>query len=84
MATELAPLGVRVNMIAPGYIRTDIGGGDQHAADTDAMFAQRTPVGRVGYPADVEAAAVYLACDASSFHTGDILTIDGGWRASYF
>jgi NAD(P)-dependent dehydrogenase (short-subunit alcohol dehydrogenase family) len=84
MATELARFGVRVNMIAPGYIKTDLGGGDKLAADMEAMFAQRTPVGRVGSPADLEAAAVYLACDASSFHTGDILNIDGGWRASYF
>jgi len=82
MATELAPIGVRVNMIAPGYIKTGIAG--EFEEQTDAMFAQRTPAGRVGLPADVEAAAVYLACDASSFHTGDILVIDGGWLASYF
>jgi NAD(P)-dependent dehydrogenase (short-subunit alcohol dehydrogenase family) len=82
MSTELARYGVRVNMIAPGYIKTDLAG-DQ-AESADAMFAQRTPAGRVGLPADVEAAAAYLACDASSFHTGDILNIDGGWLASYF
>ena len=41
-------------------------------------------LGRPAVPADVEAAAVYLACDASSFHTGDILSIDGGWLANYF
>jgi len=82
MATELAPIGVRVNMIAPGYIKTDLAG--DAAAAADEMFSQRTPARRVGVPADVEAAAVYLACDASSFHTGDILNIDGGWLASYF
>lgn len=82
MATELAHLGIRVNMIAPGYIKTALGGEDGEAAD--AMFAERTPIRRVGWPADLEAAAVYLACDASSFHTGDILNIDGGWYASYF
>jgi len=82
MSTELARHGVRVNMIAPGYIKTGIAG--ENEAETDAIFAQRTPAGRIGQPADVEAAAAYLASDAASFHTGDILVIDGGWLASYF
>jgi NAD(P)-dependent dehydrogenase (short-subunit alcohol dehydrogenase family) len=80
MAAELAPYGIRVNMIAPGYIKTELGG----SPETEAFFAGRTPMGRLGNPADVEAAAVYLASDAASFHSGDILTIDGGWMASYF
>lgn len=87
MATELGRYGVRVNMIAPGYVRTAIGGGEADAARMEAvekMFAGRTPIPRVGVPEDVEGAAAYLASDAAGFHSGDILTIDGGWMASYF
>jgi NAD(P)-dependent dehydrogenase (short-subunit alcohol dehydrogenase family) len=80
MANELGRYQIRVNMIAPGFITTE--GRDE--ADADARLAKRHPVGRVGLPADVEGAAVYLASDASTFHTGDILTIDGGWMASLF
>ena len=80
MATELAPHGIRVNMIAPGYIDTELGG----TAEQKAYSAGRTPMGRLGTLADVEAAAAYLACDAAAYHTGDILVIDGGWLASYY
>lgn len=79
MATELARHGIRVNMIAPGYIDTELGG----TAEQKAFFAGRTPMGRLGRLEDVEAAAAYLACDAASYHSGDILVIDGGWLASY-
>ena len=41
-------------------------------------FAGITPLGRPGYPSDIEGPAAYLASDASAFHTGDILVIDGG------
>lgn len=87
MATELGRFGVRVNMIAPGYIRTDIGGGAAEAAKAEAiekMIASRTPVPRVGLPEDVEGVVAYLASDAARYHSGDILVIDGGYLASYF
>lgn len=80
MANELGRYQIRVNMIAPGFITTE----GRNEAEADAKLAKRHPVGRVGQPEDVEGAAVYLASDASSFHTGDILTIDGGWMASLF
>ena len=79
-AAELAQYGVRVNMVAPGYINTGIV--DDPAID--AFSAQRAPMKRVGTPADLEAIAAYLASDGASFHTGDIITIDGGWMASLF
>jgi NAD(P)-dependent dehydrogenase (short-subunit alcohol dehydrogenase family) len=82
MATELGRHGIRVNMIAPGYIRTDIGGGPN--ASIEQMFVSRTPIPRIGHPDDLEGAAAYLASDAARYHTGDILNIDGGWLASYF
>lgn len=79
MATELGPHGIRVNMVAVGYVKTDISEGRM-----DEMFRARTPVRRVGSVSDVEAIAAYLACDAASFHTGDVINVDGGFRASYF
>ena len=82
MAAELGVHGIRVNMIAPGYIKTDIAQGGIEGIDE--MFASRTPVRRAGRVADVEGAAAYLASDAASFHSGDILVIDGGWLANYF
>lgn len=80
MASELGRYQIRVNMIAPGFIKTE----GRNEEEADDKLARRHPVGRVGLPADVEGAAVYLASDASTFHTGDILTIDGGWMASLF
>ncbi len=82
MAAELGRYGIRVNMIAPGYVKTDIGGGGAEAAEK--MIASRTPIPRIGRPEDVEGAAAYLASDAASWHSGDILNIDGGYLASYF
>ena len=79
-AAELAQYGMRVNMVAPGYIKTAIV--DNPAVDE--FSAQRAPLKRVGTTADLEAIAAYLACDGASFHTGDIITIDGGWMASLF
>jgi NAD(P)-dependent dehydrogenase (short-subunit alcohol dehydrogenase family) len=80
MASELGPYGIRVNMIAPGYMRTESSLEGERAAD----IAARTPMRRLGAPQDVEAAVAYLASDAAAFHTGDVLVIDGGWLANLF
>lgn len=79
LAVELAPHGIRVNMIAPGYIRTGL----EVAPGLEEMLAERTPIGRVGNPEDLEGAIAYIMSDAARHHTGDILNIDGGWLASY-
>jgi NAD(P)-dependent dehydrogenase (short-subunit alcohol dehydrogenase family) len=67
-------------MIAPGYIRTNIGASrdDPKRQALDKHFVEVTPMARIGKPADFEGIAVYLASDLSSFHTGDIIVIDGG------
>ena len=79
IATEHARWGIRANAILPGWIET---------AMTDALFAwepmqkkvlPRVPVRRWGTPADFGGIAVYLASDASQYHTGDTLLIDGGY-----
>lgn len=78
LASEWAQHGIRVNTIAPGYMKTELTkdyfaqGGDM--IDTWMKF---TPLGRPGVPEELQGAAVYLASDASSFVTGSVLTIDG-------
>jgi NAD(P)-dependent dehydrogenase (short-subunit alcohol dehydrogenase family) len=80
LAVELGQYGVRANMLAPGFIMTGMTGtGEQSKAVSERMSAI-TPLGRPGQLADIEGPAAYLASDASRFHTGDILTVDGGRR----
>lgn len=79
MAVELSPLGIRVNCIAPGFIKTDMSGS---ALDSDPERKQkvlsRTPMGKLGSPEDVANSAYFLVSEEASFITGTILTIDGG------
>jgi NAD(P)-dependent dehydrogenase (short-subunit alcohol dehydrogenase family) len=82
MSTELGKHQVRVNMVLPGHFKTELGGKKADAV-FDALGAQ-TPLLRAGDPAELEGIVAYLASDAARYHTGDMITIDGGWRASYF
>jgi NAD(P)-dependent dehydrogenase (short-subunit alcohol dehydrogenase family) len=84
MSVDLAPLGIRVNAIAPGTVYTPLmepmltarGGGD--LAKGLAMTVAKYPVGRLGDPDDIAAAALFLASDEAAFVTGSVLTADGG------
>lgn len=81
MAVELGQYGIRCNTIAPGYIKTGVTSEalpPELAQQLDAHFAAKTPIHRAGTPADFEGIAAYLCSDASSFHTGDTIVIDGG------
>jgi NAD(P)-dependent dehydrogenase (short-subunit alcohol dehydrogenase family) len=82
LAIEWASKNIRVNAIAPGYIRTEL---VQDLIDKGILpvgaIEKRTPKGRIGEVTDVLALAVYLASDEASFMTGSIVTIDGGWTA---
>jgi NAD(P)-dependent dehydrogenase (short-subunit alcohol dehydrogenase family) len=78
LAVEMGQYGVRANMLAPGFIMTGMTDDDPRAEAITERFAAITPLGRPGYIADIEGPAAYLASDASRFHTGDILVIDGG------
>ncbi|MFZ0747161.1 MAG: SDR family oxidoreductase, partial [Terracidiphilus sp.] len=77
--------GIRANAILPGpFANTeDIGGAN--AVDQDSPFLQRlrgfTCLGRIGRPQELAGALLYLASDASSFMTGQAITVDGGWTA---
>jgi NAD(P)-dependent dehydrogenase (short-subunit alcohol dehydrogenase family) len=78
-ALEMAPYGVRVNSIAPGYIDTALT--RQHAPEVRERICNTTPLGRFGEPGELIGPVVFLASDASSFVTGSTLVVDGGWTA---
>jgi NAD(P)-dependent dehydrogenase (short-subunit alcohol dehydrogenase family) len=79
IAVEHARYGVRANAILPGWIATDMTAGAQgNEKFTDAVI-RRVPFRRWGEPEDFGGIAVYLASDASAFHTGDSFLIDGGY-----
>ncbi len=82
LAIEWADRKIRVNAIAPGYVRTELVQDviDKGAISLDAIL-RRTPQGRIGEVEDVAGLAVYLAGDESSYMTGSIVNIDGGWLA---
>lgn len=76
LAKELAPAKKRVNCIAPGMIATDMG--NKLVAALGEGIVSTIPLGRIGQPEDVAAAAVFLASDDASWITGKILRVDGG------
>lgn len=86
LALELAPHGIRVNMVAPGGITTPgtskpLEGSGSTPEQMEAMMARFTemiPLKRFGEPEEIGAAAVFLASDASSYITGTSLIVDGG------
>ncbi|MWV40915.1 SDR family NAD(P)-dependent oxidoreductase [Natrialba sp. INN-245] len=83
-AKELAP-DVRVNAIAPGFFITPQNA-DTYAAGTEkrTRIQERTPLGRVGEREELVGTAIYLSSDASSYVTGEVLTVDGGFAPSAF
>lgn len=88
IAVEFAPQGIRCNMVVPGFVVTDMTTGGKHAGteiadQVESMMAEKAPMKRVGYPADFEGIAAYLASDASSFQTGTVIPIDGGRSAGH-
>jgi NAD(P)-dependent dehydrogenase (short-subunit alcohol dehydrogenase family) len=83
MAAELGPHQIRINVIAPGFFATEMTQADPDVFKAiDASVSAKTPMGRSGLPADLEGVVVYLASDASRFHTGDTLVVDGGRLAT--
>ncbi len=82
LASEWAGKNIRVNAIAPGYIRTELVQGviDKGMLPLGAI-EKRTPQGRIGEVSDLLGVAVLLASDESAFMTGSIVTVDGGWTA---
>ena len=81
MANELAPRGVQVNAIAPGYIATNNTTALRADETRNRQIVERIPAGRWGDPADIAGAAVFLASSAADYVTGQVLAVDGGWLA---
>ncbi|SIO40856.1 NAD(P)-dependent dehydrogenase, short-chain alcohol dehydrogenase family [Bradyrhizobium erythrophlei] len=80
-ALEAANSGVRVNAVAPGPIETGMLDRFTGTSERKAALLKTVPLGRVGDPADIARAAVFLASEDASFITGQILTVDGGKTA---
>ena len=79
LAAEWAKSGVRVNALAPGYIGTEMIQKIRERPELFNVWVDMTPMGRIGEPSEVAAAVLYLASAASSYVTGAILSIDGGY-----
>ncbi len=82
LAVAWGPAGVRVNAIAPGWIRTDLTAALQDDDERSADLVSRTPLGRWGDTDDVTGAAVFLAGPDAAFITGVTLPVDGGYLAT--
>jgi gluconate 5-dehydrogenase len=80
-ARELAGSGVRLNSIAPGWIKTDLNAPLHDDPSSNEFVTTMIPMGRWGEPVEIVGAAIYLASDASSFVTGTTLVVDGGQTA---
>ncbi|GAA4616044.1 SDR family NAD(P)-dependent oxidoreductase [Saccharopolyspora hordei] len=79
IAVELARHGIRANAVLPGWVSTPLADPALQSEPFQRKVLPRVPVGRWGTPSDFGALAVYLASPASSFHTADAITVDGGY-----
>ena len=79
MALEWAKQGVRVNAIAPNYFQTELMSQLRNDPERFNFINERTPMGRWGYPEELEGIVIFLAAPASDFITGQTIYIDGGW-----
>ena len=80
LACEWAREGIRVNAVAPGYVRTALVAALAERGDVDARaVAERTPLGRMAEPEEIAEAIAFLASPAASYVTGATLSADGGW-----
>jgi NAD(P)-dependent dehydrogenase (short-subunit alcohol dehydrogenase family) len=77
LAAEWAPFGVRVNALAPGYVKTEMAPVDDPRFKP--LWIDDPPMGRYALPSEMGPSVVYLASDASSFMTGSVLVVDGGY-----
>jgi len=81
LAVEWAGYGILVNAIAPGWIPTEATEGGMANQENRARMVRGTPLGRLGRPEEIRGAVIYLASAASSYVTGAVLSVDGGFAA---
>jgi NAD(P)-dependent dehydrogenase (short-subunit alcohol dehydrogenase family) len=79
LASELATENIRVNAIAPGYIRTEMTRGGMENPEWYPIWQSMTPMARVGEPDEIATAALFLCSPASSYVSGEVLVVDGGY-----
>jgi 3-oxoacyl-[acyl-carrier protein] reductase len=76
LARELGSRNIRANVVAPGYVKTQLT--DVLPEEATAAMIQNTPLGRVAEPTEIAGAVRFLASDGASFITGEVLLVDGG------
>jgi NAD(P)-dependent dehydrogenase (short-subunit alcohol dehydrogenase family) len=81
LAVEWAPHGILVNAIAPGWIPTEATEGGIAKAQNRERMERATPLGRLGRPEEVRGVVIFLASEASSYVTGTIVSVDGGYAS---
>jgi NAD(P)-dependent dehydrogenase (short-subunit alcohol dehydrogenase family) len=81
LAVEWAPYGILVNTIAPGWIPTEATEGGIAKAGNKEKMEAGTPLGRLGTPEELRGAVIFLASPASSYVTGSVIAVDGGYQA---
>jgi NAD(P)-dependent dehydrogenase (short-subunit alcohol dehydrogenase family) len=81
LALELAAKNIRVNALAPGIVKTDFNREIWGNPEAERRLSLGVPLGRLAEPEDVARAAVFLASKDSSYITGSVIPVDGGWRA---
>ena len=81
LANELAPHNITVNAIAPGYMVTDNTEALRNDPERSAQLLSRIPMGRFGEADEIATAVLFLAAPASSYVTGSVISVDGGWLA---
>ena len=81
LAQEWANRGITVNAIAPSYFETDMTEGSRENEHANALIMQNTPLKRYGKVEELIGLVVYLCCDNSSYMTGAVIPLDGGWSA---
>ena len=77
LAAEWAPYGIRVNAIAPGYVKTEMAPVDE--PEFRSYWIEDAPMKRYALPEEIAPTVVYMASDASAFMTGSVVVIDGGY-----
>jgi NAD(P)-dependent dehydrogenase (short-subunit alcohol dehydrogenase family) len=79
LANQWAPHGVRVNAIAPGWFATEMNAGLFETGRSTSWLEGQCPMGRVGREHELDGVLLFLASDASTYCTGQVIAIDGGW-----
>ncbi len=81
LAQEWANRGITVNAIAPSYFETDMTEGSRENEHANNLIMSKTPLSRYGKVEELVGLVIYLACDNSSYMTGTVIPLDGGWSA---